>query len=162
MTDFIFVPVPKQHYDAIVARSGGAIDPVRIIQYQLEAWIDIESHHRENWTEDGFKAWAAEYDVQVDEFGIGTLDDGYQWGPLFLPNGTKLRTTYKGVNQYAEVRAATVYFRGAQSSPSSFAGSAANHTARNAWRDLWVKRPGHDWEKAIVLRRNFETGRRRK
>lgn len=66
---------------------------------------------------------------------------GYQWKGLFLPEGTEIRMQYKGVYAYAKVEGDDIVYGGKSISPASLANTIAG-SSRNAWRDLWVKRPG--------------------
>lgn len=66
---------------------------------------------------------------------------GYQWKTLFLPEGTVLRSWSYGEHNYACVEGDKIMHEGASVSPNQFARSFAR-TARNAWFDLSVRRPG--------------------
>jgi hypothetical protein len=78
---------------------------------------------------------------------------GYQWKTLFLPNGTRARMHIGGECFYADVTDDQFTFSGYPSSPRQMTISVAG-PGRNAWRDLWVRRPGdRDWMQADKLRR---------
>ncbi|MGO4467847.1 hypothetical protein [Pseudoduganella sp. RAF53_2] len=78
---------------------------------------------------------------------------GYQWKCLFLPSGTRLRVHCMGQVSYGEVIGDELVFRGRAVSPRQMVTAAAGE-ARNAWRDLWVRRPQDcDWTQADKLRR---------
>ncbi|MES2114506.1 MAG: hypothetical protein V4578_05115 [Pseudomonadota bacterium] len=66
---------------------------------------------------------------------------GYQWKSLFLPEGTVLRSWSYGEHNYARVEGDRIIHRGRAVSPNQFAQSFAR-TTRNAWKDLFVRRPG--------------------
>jgi hypothetical protein len=66
---------------------------------------------------------------------------GYQWKTLFLPEGTVLRSWSYGEHNYACVEGDKIMHEGRAVSPNQFARSFAR-TARNAWFDLSVRRPG--------------------
>lgn len=66
---------------------------------------------------------------------------GYQWKTLFLPEGTVLRSWSYGEHNYACVEGDKIMHEGASVTPNQFARSFAR-TARNAWFDLSVRRPG--------------------
>jgi hypothetical protein len=75
------------------------------------------------------------------------------WKEVFLPPGTRLRIKIKDDYAYAEVIDDHVVFDGQRVSPAEFANSATG-TTRNAWRDVWVKRPTDSaWSVADDLRR---------
>ena len=77
---------------------------------------------------------------------------GYQWKGLFLPDGTELRMQYKGEYHYAQVDGDQLLYQGKPTTPASLANTVAG-SSRNAWRDLWIKRPADaEWYLADVLR----------
>ncbi|TFW28840.1 hypothetical protein [Duganella callida] len=75
---------------------------------------------------------------------------GYQWKQIFLPEGTELRATIKGIARYATVEGNRILCNGQALSPSQFAN--ADRVVRNAWRVIWLRLPGEDWERAANLR----------
>lgn len=78
---------------------------------------------------------------------------GYQWKSLFLPEGTVLRSWSYGEHNYARVEGDKIMHEGRSVSPNEFARHFAR-TARNAWFDLSVRRPGDKrFTMADVLRR---------
>lgn len=81
---------------------------------------------------------------------------GYQWKTLFLPEGTVLRSWSYGEHNYACVEGDKIMHEGASVTPNQFARSFAR-TARNAWFDLSVRRPGDKHFKiASRLRQELE------
>jgi hypothetical protein len=77
---------------------------------------------------------------------------GYMWKELFLPDGTQVRMKYKGKWFYAEVTGDEFLFEGDALSPSQYA-SRVTQSNRNAWRDVFIKRPGDSgWTLADTLR----------
>ena len=72
---------------------------------------------------------------------------GYTWKTLYLPHGTDIRMKYRGEYHYAKVESDRVMYNGAPTTPGSLANSIAG-SSRNAWRDLWIKRP---WDKEWLL-----------
>ena len=66
---------------------------------------------------------------------------GYQWKSLFLPEGTVLKSWSYGENNYARVEGDQIIHNGRAVSPNQFAQSFARST-RNAWQDLFIRRPG--------------------
>ena len=80
---------------------------------------------------------------------------GYQWKSLFLPEGTVLRSWSYGEHNYARVEGDKIIHDGQSVSPNQFARSFAR-TARNAWFDLSVRRPGdRQFKMACVLRKEI-------
>lgn len=66
---------------------------------------------------------------------------GYQWKSLFLPEGTVLRSWSYGEHNYARVEGDQIMHDGRAVSPNQFARAFAR-TTRNAWHDLYIRRPG--------------------
>jgi hypothetical protein len=80
---------------------------------------------------------------------------GYQWKSLFLPEGTMLRSWSYGEHRYAIVEGDRIMHEGVAVSPNQFARSFAR-TTRNAWTDLFVRRPGDkNYQVASLLRRQI-------
>lgn len=80
--------------------------------------------------------------------------EGYHWKDLFLPDGTQARMKYKGKYYNACVDGDSFVYEGINLSPSEFA-NKVTHSSRNAWRDIWVKRPqDREWILADDLRRS--------
>jgi len=78
---------------------------------------------------------------------------GYQWKCLFLPNGTRLRMRCADQLFYAEISSDDLIFRGRSMSPHQMVAAVAGEP-RNAWRDLWIRRPqDKEWSPADKLRR---------
>lgn len=65
---------------------------------------------------------------------------GYQWKSVFLPEGTVLRSWSYGDHNYARVEGDQIIHEGKSVSPNQFAQSFAR-TTRNAWTDLYIRRP---------------------
>lgn len=65
---------------------------------------------------------------------------GYQWKTLFLPEGTEIRSWSYGEHNYARVVGDDIIHQGRAVTPNQFAQSFAR-TTRNAWTDLYVRRP---------------------
>jgi hypothetical protein len=77
-----------------------------------------------------------------------SMTSGYQWKRLFLPDGTMLRTIFKGRPSVGQVADSQLVFQGAAISPHEFANSAGG-SPRNAWKSIWLLFPGErDWKLA--------------
>jgi hypothetical protein len=77
---------------------------------------------------------------------------GYQWKQLFLPDGTVLRTVFRGVNHHCIVEGDRLRYKGEDVSPSGFS-NAVGGLRRSAWRCTWVLFPGATvWQSAASLR----------
>jgi len=133
----ISVPVPTALFLELVGflhQQGSDRDPVATVATAIEYWMENA-------------AWK-QADLLPEIFETG----GYRWKELFLPHGTMLRIKYKGAYHYAKVRGDRILYEDQSVSPSEFA-TAVTKTARNAWRDLEVRRPGEaEWQPADALR----------
>jgi hypothetical protein len=73
---------------------------------------------------------------------------GYQWKRLFLPDGTVLRSAFKGESYLGRIERGKILHNGRVHSPSEFA-NAAGSVGRNAWQVIWLLFPGErDWKLA--------------
>lgn len=81
---------------------------------------------------------------------------GYQWKCLFLPEGTVLRSWSYGEHNYARVEGDHIIHKGREVSPNQFARAFARSN-RNAWDDLFIRRPGDkQFKLACVLRKETQ------
>jgi hypothetical protein len=107
-------------------------DPVEVADQAIWYWMDNAS-------------WKPELLRDTDA-------SGYQWKSLFLPAGTQIRMQYKGSYFYAMIEGDEMMYEGESTSPASFA-NKITQSSRNAWRDIWVKRPqDSEWKLANALR----------
>lgn len=117
--------------------NGDSRDPVEVISTAIEYWLDNAS-----WKPELLKE---------------SITRGYQWKSLFLPDGTKIRMQYKGAYFYAKVEGDEIIYDGKPISPGSLANTIAG-SSRNAWRDLWIKRPSDkEWFLADECRSESQT-----
>jgi hypothetical protein len=107
-------------------RKGSDRDPVDAVEGAIDYWIQNAD-------------WKTE-DLMPEVFERQNYR-GYQWKSLLLPPGTNVRMTYKGDTYHAAIDGDDFIYKGKKISPSEFANNVAGGTARNAWRDLWIKRP---------------------
>jgi hypothetical protein len=101
---------------------GSDRDPVDVVEDAIEYWMDNAVLKPEILAPD-------EPDAR-----------GYSWKSLFLPAGTDVRIKYNGFYIYAKVEGDFLTYKGERLSPNQFAFKATG-SARDAWRDLWIKRP---------------------
>lgn len=123
MSATISVPISTEQFLELVEflkSKGDPRDPVAVIALAVEYWMDNAS-------------WKPELISPSDA-------RGYQWKNLFLPDGTQIRMQYKGAYHYAKVEGDAVMYEGKRTSPGALANTIAR-SSRNAWRDLWIKRP---------------------
>lgn len=152
------VPIRSDLVTEIILRSRGEADVSLIVEDVVEAFLDRTRG-------DGI-IWSKQHAEEVAQEGndktlarIGPPSKGYNWSGIFLPNGTMLRVEYKGEGHSAEVLHQQIIYEGECCSPSEFASRAANNTSRNAWRDIWIKKPrSSDWEFSGELRRGLRVG----
>ena len=101
-------------------RRGGSADLSEAIADAVDFWL----------------ADSARFEPGADASGV----HGYQWKSLFLPEGTILKSWSYGENNFACVEGDDIIHNGRSVSPNQFAQSFARAT-RNAWTDLYVRRP---------------------
>ena len=135
----ISVPVSTTQFLVLceyLQKNGCDRDPVDVISSAIDYWMENAS-------------WKSE-DLMPE---IRRSDKGYAWKDIFLPHGTSIRMKYKNDWFYATVNVDQVIYDGKSLSPSEFANKVTG-TSRNAWRDLWIKRPqDSEWIFADILRR---------
>ena len=102
-------------------RRGGSQDISEAMTRAIECWL----------------ADPARFEPGADAEGL----HGYQWKTLFLPEGTVLKSWSYGEHNYARVEGDQIIHDGRAVSPNQFAQSFARST-RNAWTDLFIRRPG--------------------
>jgi len=145
------IPVKSNLITEIILRSRGRINIAQLVENVVVDFLERTKGDGTIWSEEHAEEVLGEIDDDLSRYGEPTK--GYDWHRVFLPNGTRLKTQYRGAEYEAEVRHQQVYFNGNPCSPSQFASAAANNTSRNAWRDLWIKRPGDGWKLANTLRK---------
>lgn len=152
------INLPADLYAEFILRKGESVDVTSWIIKVIEDYLE-KTKYDEIWC-DSYKERIVDSLSKELNFH-GDPKYGYQWSTLFLPNGTSIRMHYKGSYQYAVVSYEKIVVMENESplsdehySPSEFASRVANNTQRNAWRDLWIKRPmDRDWTLADELRR---------
>lgn len=147
----IAIPINSQLIGEMFLRGGPKSNISDWIENIIESYLDRTA-------DDG--GWEdAYYDYIVNENSneeFGDPRDGYRWGSLFLPNGTKIYMIYKNEKSQAVVKFSKIYFNNETYSPSQFAKAVASNTIRNAWRDLYIKRPQDiEWTLADSLRQRL-------
>lgn len=145
------VLLPVELYSEIILRTGRAGAAESMIEHAIRSFLKRTEDEPGLWSETHYERRAEE--AAGEETTFGDPRKGYQWGPVFLPNGTLLRMTYGGKEHSASVKNETITHKGTKVSPSELCSRIAANTSRNAWRDLYVKRPtDQDWMLATVLR----------
>ena len=161
-TDYIYIPI-RAHLIQEIYRRRDLSSPVDIaawINNFLEGELDRTAGDSDLWDNDEYiQTYWDERESEKEESTYGKRNEGYMWKNLLLPNRTKLQMTYKGAVHNAEIRQQQIVydeqteFEGTPFSPSSLVRKIAEGTNRNAWRDLYIQRPGdRDWILADVAR----------
>jgi hypothetical protein len=104
---------------------GSDRDPVEVIEAAIDYWMENAS-----WKKDDL----------MPETIVSADARGYTWKSVFLPAGSIVRIKYEGAFVYAKVEGDYLIYNGERVSPNQFALKVTG-TARDAWRDLWVKKP---------------------
>ena len=131
----ISVPVYTEQFIELfqfLRSKGDRRDPVMVIADAIDYWMQNAD-------------WKPELLRQ-------STGRGYQWKSIFLPDGTEVRMQYKGQYYYASVEDDQLMYQGDSTTPGRLANTIAG-SSRNAWHDLWVKRPTDvEWHLADALR----------
>jgi hypothetical protein len=151
----ICVPISTEIIYEMLLRSGP--------EANISGWIeDVVSDYLERTEgDDGWNNTYYEYlERRTGESDFkekyGNPTNGYRWQDLELPNGTQLYMEYKREKHFASVKFEKIVYEDKSFSPSELVRKIANGTTRNAWRDLYIKRPGEkEWKLADVLRKKF-------
>jgi hypothetical protein len=132
----VAVPIPTQQFlelSDFLRSKNDCRDPVLAVRDAIDYWLQNAD-------------WKPELLSQSDT-------RGYQWKSLFLPEGTQVRMSYKGTYHYAKVEGDRIIYESKSISPGSLANTIAS-SSRNAWRDLWIKRPDDkEWKLSDDCRR---------
>ncbi len=145
MKSNISVPIPTEQFLELanfLQSNNDPRDPVEMVSSAVQYWLDNAR-------------WKPELLAEVS-----SDIRGYQWKNLFLPQGTQIRMQYKGAYSYARVEDDEIIYRGKPISPARLANTIGG-TNRNAWQDLWIKRPeDKEWRLAADCRAKEEAGQK--
>lgn len=134
---FLNVPIPTDDFLELVdflRENDSPLDPVLAVRQAIGYWIESS----ETWGEDD---WRRLLHIGVQEEPERPKSDGYLWKTVLLPPGSSVRMQYKGKTYHASIKGDDFIYDNKSTSPSEFANLVAGGTSRNAWRDLWIKRP---------------------
>jgi len=110
------------------------------IENILSEYLD-RTENEDYWAEEYYE-WKGLNEPREDFIEkYGDPEKGYHWSNVFLPNGTTISMKYKGRTKYATVIRGKIIYEKKAYSPAELARVIANNTSRNAWRDLYLKRP---------------------
>lgn len=153
MPGTVNVTLDADLYAEFILRSRRSVDVSEWINRIVSNFLDRTRDDPKIWAPDGHSMNGVDADEEAFRKKYGDPQRGYQWPPVFLPNGTQVRMTYKHQSNYAEVRHEKIVYDGASLTPSELARKIAGNTNRNAWRDLWVKFPNsRTWTLTDTLR----------
>jgi len=71
--------------------------------------------------------------------------DGWTFGGVFLPNGSKLFMTYNGIEYWAKIHNGFIKFEGHIFKSLSGAAAAATEQTLNGWHYWYVRLPGENF-----------------
>ncbi|WP_371039469.1 hypothetical protein [Rhodosalinus sp. FB01] len=161
--DDIHIPFNRKLYNDIVRCSNGRLDPAELAEDQVRDLIErnLDSLAHE-WFGDQLvdlvRAHFPHYLTQLEaELCAGDPSKKTNipliWKELTVPSGTEVRMQYAGSHHFARVKDGKIEDADGRFSPSEWASKIANGTSRNAWRDLWFKKPTESaWVPAELLR----------
>ena len=138
--------------------------PIRPVNLPLTDFMNLEFHLMETRPGSNPEAFVIELvqrwlAMDMERLALrrnGSAIRGFQWKNVFLPDGTRLRTSYQGVSEFAKVVDDRILSDDGESlTPSQFANRHAN--GRNAWRFIWIRFPGDaHWIRAIDHRQRSD------
>jgi len=131
------------------------MDPGRIPQPTLLELQDFLYRNRSTFSPAEAVAAAVKQWIASERAAVQPAR-GYQWKKLFLPAGTRVRMQCGAEWHYADVVGDLLLYGACPLSPHQLAIAIAG-PGRNAWRELWLLRPGDRfWIQADRLRRQLE------
>ncbi|GLQ06607.1 hypothetical protein [Sneathiella chinensis] len=162
-SEFVSIPVHIDQCAAIFHLSEGKISPAAYIYDVLAEHLSNQFQHEDSITLFGitphkFALMKADWESYWGRYG-----EGMWWGSAWLPNGTLVRSRYKGKHKnldldLATVRHGSLFVNEQKFSPSHFANEVAGGTNRNAWNDLECKFQKTEWIKAKYIRNHHPFG----
>lgn len=95
------------------------------------------------------RAWIARHDPDAVALPAPA---GFQWKQLYLPEGTSLRTVFKGKDHHGRIEGGKLLCEGQATSPNQFVNTVGG-SRRNAWETIWIMLPNcQEWRRADELR----------
>lgn len=127
-------------------------DPIDVIEMAIDYWIDNAS-----WKIDDLLP-----EMDISPAPTPPPNRGYVWKKILIPPGTDIRMTYRSETHHAKIVGDEFVFDGKKISPNIFVRMIGQGTTRNAWRDLYIKRPSdRAFRIADELRREYLAQQRR-
>lgn len=141
-----------------------AFEAKQAVHLPISDFVRLELHLMETrpglrpeaFVVDLVQRWLALDTERLDLRQNGRPMRGFQWKNLFLPDGTRLRASYRHATDFAKVTGSHIVSDdGTNLTPSQFANRYAK--GRNAWRFVWLRFPGDDyWSRAVDCRTRHE------
>ena len=153
LVEKLAVPISSHLVAELILRKGTThVDVSSWIEQVVADYLD-RTEDDAGWTEHYYELKEEERAEAEELRVLGSPNRGFQWKNLFLPNGSRVRMSYKGKDYYARVEHESLLADGQHLSPSGFVSRVTHGIPRNAWQSLWVRRP-HDpeWYLAQQLR----------
>ena len=151
----VSIPIPVLSFKRLISfldSIGSDRDPVAVVDDALDYWIENASWKTQDLLPELHQDAGHGYKWKIQQDGDKPAS------MLFLPEGTTLRITIRGSNEFASIEGdAIIYNESEVRSPNEFALNAAGHQ-RDAWRDVWIKRPN---DKSFHLADDLRTLARR-
>jgi len=152
MDQKISIPFSVEIIYEMLLRSGPKTDISTWIENVVMDYLE-RTEHNEGWQDAYYEYLDRQTGIADFREKFGDANKGYRWQSVDLPNGTQLYMEYKKKKYYASVQFEKVIYEGKSFSPAQLVRKIADGTTRNAWRDIYVKKPGDkEWTLADVLR----------
>lgn len=162
-TECVYIPFNRKLYNDIVRFSDGRLDPATLAEEQIlgliEANLDDLAY---DWFGERLIDFVrAHFPHQVKHFeerlnetsSAENVSAPLIWKQVIIQAGSQVRMQYAGTSYFGRVKDGKIEDGDGRYSPSEWARKVANDTSRNAWRDLYFKRPlDKTWVSAEVLR----------
>ena len=151
----ICVPISQWIIYELLLREGPEQDISNWIENIVSDYLG-RTEDQDDWNEEYYEYLERQGGESDFREKYGDATKGYRWGKIDLPNGTQLYMEYKRNKHFATVQFEQIVYEGESFSPAELARKIANGTTRNAWRDIYIKRPGeNEWKLADVLRKQI-------
>jgi len=151
----ICVPISTEIIYEMLLRVGPDTDISEWIENIVSDYLE-RTEGNDNWSKEYYEYLERRTGESDFKEKYGDAIKGYRWQDLDLPNGTQIYMEYKREKYFASVKFEKIVYENKSFSPSELVREIANGTTRNAWRDLYIKRPGEkEWKLADDLRKKF-------
>lgn len=150
----ISIPISAEIIYEMLLRKGPEQDIASWIENVIEDYLERTENNNE-WNDEYYEYLERKTGESDFKEKYGDATKGYRWSNIDLPNGTQLYMEYKKEKHYASVKFEKIIYKDESFSPSQLVRKITN-TTRNAWRDIYIKKPGDkEWKLADGLRNKF-------